>query len=187
MNKYIISLAVASLMAGATSITAQAASTTTVSGGTIHFMGSVADAPCSVSASSEHGIVMLDQVTLDSLGAKGEASGQAKPFNISLEDCDVSTYTNATVTFNGQSSPDQPGVLANTAGSGAATGVALQLYGPDGKVLNLGTASSSQTLATGTNKIPMSVDYVATDDAATAGAVTAGAVESVATFQITYS
>lgn len=183
MKKHILAAIAASFIAG-TAFTAQAASTTalTVSGGTIHFMGSVANAPCSVSADSEHGIVMLDQVTLDSMGAKGETSGQAKAFNISLENCDATTYTNATVTFHGQSSPDQAGVLANTAGSGAATGVALQLFGPDGNKLDVEKESSKQTLSNGTNKIPMSVDYVTTADAATAGAV-----ESVATFQITYS
>lgn len=181
MKKQVLSLIAATFIAG-TAFTAQAASTTTVTGGTIHFMGSVADAPCSVSADSEHGIVILDQVTLTSMGAKGETSGQAKAFNITLEDCDVSTYTNATVTFHGQSSPDQAGVLANTAGSGAATGVALQLFGPDGNKLDVEKESSQQTLSNGTNKIPMSVDYVTTADAATAGAV-----ESVATFQITYS
>ncbi|HBU6130984.1 TPA: fimbrial protein [Enterobacter chuandaensis] len=183
MNKHILAVIAASLIAG-TAFTTQAASTTlTVSGGTIHFMGSVADAPCSVSADSEHGIVILDQVTLDSMGTEaGKASGQAKAFNISLENCDVTTYTNATVTFHGQSSPEQAGVLANTAGSGAATGVALQLFGPDGNKLDVEKESSSQSLSTGTNKIPMSVDYVTTN-----AEPTAGAVESVATFQITYS
>ncbi|HCR2014532.1 fimbrial protein [Enterobacter asburiae] len=182
MKKQVLAIIAASFIAG-TAFTAQAASTTlTVSGGTIQFMGSVVNAPCSVSADSEHGIVILDQVTLDSMGAKGETSGQAKAFNISLENCDVTTYTNATVTFHGQSSPDQAGVLANTAGSGAAKGVALQLFGPDGNKLDVEKESSKQILSTGTNKIPMSVDYVTTADAATAGAV-----ESVATFQVTYS
>jgi type 1 fimbria pilin len=40
--------------------------------------GSVVNAPCSVSADSERGIVILDQVTLDSMGAKGETSGQLR-------------------------------------------------------------------------------------------------------------
>lgn len=56
------------------------------------------------------------------------------------------------------------------------------LFGPDGAQLDVEKESSKQILATGTNKIPLSVDYVKTADAATAGAV-----ESVATFQITYS
>ncbi|MEP8888254.1 fimbrial protein [Enterobacter roggenkampii] len=181
MNKHVLSVLVAAVMASA-AFTAQAASITTVSGGTIQFIGSVADAPCSVSADSENGVVTLDQVTLDSMGTKGSASGQAKAFDIALENCDVTTYTNATITFHGQSTTDQPGALANTAGSGAATGVALMLFGPDGAQLDVEKESSKQILATGTNKIPLSVDYVKTADAATAGAV-----ESVATFQITYS
>ncbi|WP_312311618.1 fimbrial protein [Atlantibacter sp.] len=182
MSKTISSIVAAALLIGTAGTSALAASST-VSGGTIHFIGSVADAACSVSPDSEHGLVLLDQVTLDSLGTtKGTASGQAKPFYITLEDCDVTTIKNAAVTFNGQSSADQAGALANNAGSGAATGVALQIYGPDGKPLNLGTASTTQTLSSGTNKIPMSVDYISTSDAPTSGAV-----ESVATFEITYS
>lgn len=183
MSKHILSVMMASaVLSGVFTVQTASATTLTVSGGTIHFIGSVADAPCSVSANSEHGVIMLDQVTLDSMGVKGEASGQAKAFDIALEDCNVTTYQNATVTFNGQATPDQAGALANTAGSGAATGVALQLFGPDGNKLDLGAESSSQVLATGTNKIPMSVDYIKTGDTATAGAV-----ESVATFQISYS
>lgn len=103
-KKQVLAVFAASFIAG-TAFTAQAASTTTVSGGTINFMG--ADAPCSVSADSEHGIVILDQLALKSMGAKSETSGQAKAFNISLEDCDATTYKNATVTFHSQSSPDQ--------------------------------------------------------------------------------
>lgn len=181
MKKDILAIIAASLIVG-TALSAQAASTTSIGSGTIHFMGSVVDVPCSVSADSEHGIVMLDQVSLKSMATKGETSGQAKAFNISLEDCDVTTYTNATVTFHGQSNTDQAGVLANTAGSGAATGVALQMFGPDGNKLDVEKESSKQILSNGTNVISMSVDYVTISDAATAGAV-----ESVATFQITYS
>ncbi|WP_419715909.1 fimbrial protein [Enterobacter asburiae] len=58
----------------------------------------------------------------------------------------------------------------------------MQLFGPDGNKLDVEKESSKQILSNGTNKIPMSVNYVTTADSATAGAV-----ESVATFQITYS
>ncbi|MNC80543.1 Laminin-binding fimbrial subunit ElfA precursor [compost metagenome] len=74
------------------------------------------------------------------------------------------------------------GALANTAGAGAATNVALQLYGTDGAVLPLGTASSTTTLIDGENILPFSVDYIATGAAATAGNVAA-----VATFTTTFS
>jgi len=181
MNKYIQLVVVVSVFSFISFCAAQAADKTTVSGGTIQFMGSVVDAPCAVNADSENGVIRLDQVTLESMGEKGEPSGQAKAFNIVLDDCDVTTYANATVMFNGQSTPALAGALANTAGAGAASGVALTLFGPDGNALNLGTDSSKQVLITGTNKIPMSVDYVKTGEK-----LKSGAVESVAIFQITY-
>jgi len=177
MNKYIQSVVVVSVFSVISLCAAQAADKTTVSGGTIQFMGSVVDAPCAVNADSENGVIRLDQVTLESMGEKGEPSGQAKAFNIVLDDCDVTTYANAT----GQSTPALAGALANTAGADAASGVALELFGPDGNALNLGTDSSKQVLITGTNKIPMSVDYVKTGEK-----LKSGAVESVAIFQITY-
>jgi len=181
MNKYIQLVVMVSVFSGAGFSAAQAADKATVSGGTLQFMGSVVDAPCAVNADSENGIIHLDQVTLESIGEKGEASGQAKSFNIVLDGCDVTTYANATITFNGQSTPALAGALANTAGAGAAKGIALELFGPDGNALDLGADSSKQVLATGTNKIPMSVDYVKTGDK-----MTSGSVEAIATFQITY-
>lgn len=182
MKKHLLAVVAASIMASATC--AQAASTTTVNGGNIKFMGSVVDAPCAVALESEDQVVHIDQITLKSLGAKDAVSGQAKPFYVTLTNCDVSTYTNAAIAFSGQSDSASAGALANTAGSGAATGVALRLFGPDGKQMdvNSGTASDTVPLSKGDNTIPMSVDYLTTGDAPTAGAV-----EAVATFQITYS
>jgi type 1 fimbria pilin len=182
MKKHLLAVLAASIMASATF--AQAASTTTVNGGSIKFMGSVVDAPCAVALESEDQVVHIDQITLKSLGAKDAVSGQGKPFYVTLTNCDVSTYTNAAITFSGQSDTDSAGALANTAGSGAATGVALRLFGPDGKQMdvNSGTASGTVPLSKGDNTIPMSVDYLTTGDTPTAGAV-----EAVATFQITYS
>lgn len=83
--------------------------------------------------------------------------------------------------FNGQQDANQPGSLANTAGAGSATNVALQLYGPDGQALNIGESSSTVTLNDGENVIPLSVDYIAT------GAANAGNVTATATFSMVYS
>ncbi|EOC5255458.1 fimbrial protein [Enterobacter asburiae] len=183
MKKHMFAVVMASIMASATC--AQAASTTTtVNGGNIKFMGSVVDAPCAVALESEDQVVHIDQITLKSLGAKDAVSGQSKPFYVTLTNCDVSTYTNAAISFSGQSDAVTAGALANTAGSGGATGVALRLFGPDGKAMdvNSGTASDTIPLSKGDNTIPMSVDYLTTGDEPTAGAV-----EAVATFQIIYS
>lgn len=187
MKKQALALFAASIIASATCASVQAASTAstlTVNGGNIQFKGSVVDAPCAVALESEDQIVHIEQVTLKSLGKKDEVSGQAQQFYVYLTNCDVSTYTNAAITFSGQSDAASPGALANTAGSGGAVGVALRLFGPDGKKLdvNSGTASGTVPLSTGENTIPMSVDYLTTADTPTAGSV-----EALATFQIIYS
>ncbi|TNV17212.1 fimbrial protein [Buttiauxella sp. B2] len=154
----------------------------TVSGGTINFEGQVVDAACSVATQSDNQTITLDQVKTSKLATPGQAAGQQHPFSISLEDCDTSVSANAGVTFNGQADAVTATALANTAGAGAATNVALQLYGPDGQELSLGTASSTVTLTDGENVIPFSVDYIATGAAATAGYVS-----STATFNVNYS
>lgn len=179
-----ISAAIAMACAASTSAFAGAsdASSMTVSGGTIRFEGSVTDAPCAISMDAVDHVVVMDQVRTAHLLTAGQASGQPTPFNIELKDCDISTYKNATLTFNGTPDATIATALGNQATSDAATHVALQLYGPDGKELNLGDASTSVTLVTGTNKVPFKVDYIATD-----GPATAGSVEAVATVQITYS
>lgn len=182
MKKNVISIFVAALMAGGMISGAQAAaSSTSVSGGTINFEGQVVDAACSVAADSQDQTIRLDQVKTSVLATAGQAAGQQKDFNILLEDCDNTVVKNATVTFNGQTDGDLPTALKNTAGAGSATNVALQLYGPDGNTLDMGTESSAVTLMMGETTIPLSVDYIATTAAATAGKVAA-----TSTFQVNY-
>lgn len=180
MKKHILAMVIAAFAAGGVCVTAQA-DTTTVSGGTVNFVGQVVDAACSVSADSVDQTVTLGQVRATRLTAAGMTANQKEDFTIKLEDCDTSTTQNAAVIFNGQEDPLQAGALENTAGAGSATNVALQLYGPDGQVLNIGDTSSTVTLIQGENTIPLSVDYIAT------GAATAGNVAATATFDMVYS
>lgn len=181
MNKNTLVTAVIGFL-GSIAMSAANADTTTVAGGTVNFKGQVVNAACSVTADSQDQTVTLDQVRTSQLATAGKVSGQGKPFDIVLADCDTTVSTNASLTFNGQADATIPSALANNAGAGSATNVALQLYGPDGKVLGLGTESSKITLTDGTNTIPLSVDYIATADAATAGYVVASA-----TFNVSYS
>lgn len=181
MKKTVLAMMVAgvSLMAGMSA--ANAASTTTVSGGTVQFKGQVVDAACAVSSDSVDQVVIMGQARTARLTTVGEAAGQKQAFTIKLEDCDSTVSQNAAVMFNGQGDANQDGVLANTAGAGAAKNVALQLYGPDGNILAMGETSSTITLIDGENIIPLSVDYIAT------GEVTPGNVEATATFNMVYS
>ncbi|KAG1715587.1 hypothetical protein ID866_1564 [Astraeus odoratus] len=125
--------------------------------------------------------VILSQVRTVKLTQSGMLANQKEDFNIKLEDCDTTVSQNAAVIFNAQQDATQPGAMANTAGAGSAQNVALQLFGPDGKNLDLGTTSSAIGLINGENIIPLSVDYIAT------GAATPGNVASTATFQMVYS
>ncbi|POP41354.1 fimbrial protein [Superficieibacter electus] len=180
MKKYLFAMVVTAITAGGTAMAAEA-DTTTVNGGTVNFVGQVVDAACSVSSDSIDQTVTLSQVRSSKLTTAGMVANQKEDFNIKLEDCDTTVSQNAAVIFNGQEDATQPGSLANTAGAGSATNVALQLYGPDGQVLNIGDTSSTVTLINGENTIPLSVDYIATGEA------TSGNVAATATFSMVYS
>lgn len=180
MKKHVLAMVTTAIMFGGAASLAQAA-TNTVSGGTVNFSGQVVDAACSVTADSINQVVQLSQVRTAKLTTAGATANQKEDFKIKLADCDITVSQNAAVMFNGQGDPAEAGSLANTAGAGAASNVALKLYGPDGNALMLGDTSSSIILVDGNNIIPLSVDYVAT------GAATPGNVEATATFNIIYS
>ncbi|HFZ0985470.1 TPA: fimbrial protein BcfA [Klebsiella aerogenes] len=180
MKKHLLVMVMTAMTAGGMTCAANA-DTSTVSGGTVNFTGQVVNAACSVSADSIDQTVTLSQVRTSKLTAAGMVANQKEDFSIKLEDCDTTVSQNAAVIFNGQQDSSLAGSLANTAGAGSATNVALQLYGPDGQVLNIGDTSGAITLINGENTVPLSVDYVAT------GAATAGNVAATATFSMVYS
>lgn len=184
MKKHLFAMAAIAIAMGGTMSASAAQLTdtnTAVSGGSVNFIGQVVDAACSVSADSINQTVQLSQVRAAKLTTAGMVANQKENFTIKLEDCDTSVKQNAAVIFNGQQDANLAGTLANTAGAGSATNVALQLYGPDGQVLNVGDTSSSVALNNGENVIPLSVDYIATGEA------TAGNVSATATFSMVYS
>lgn len=179
MNKHLLAVVVSLMVSGVA--TAAEADTVSVSGGTVNFVGQVVNAACSVSADSVDQTVTLGQVRTAKLTSVGMLANQKEDFKINLEDCDTTVSKNAAVIFNGQQDGTQAGALANTAGASAAANVALQLFGPNGKALNIGDTSSTITLIDGSNTLPLSVDYIAT------GAATAGNVAATATFNMVYS
>ena len=175
MKKHVLAMVIATAMVSGVAMNAQADT------GTVNFVGQVVNAACSVAADSVDQTVTLSQVRTVKLTTKGMQANQKEDFKIVLEDCDTTVSQNAAVIFNGQQDAALAGSLANTAGAGSATNVALQLFGPDGNVLNIGDTSSNVKLINGENTIPLSVDYIAT------GAATPGNVSSTATFQMVYS
>ncbi|MEX2940246.1 fimbrial protein [Serratia fonticola] len=153
----------------------------TVNGGKVTFNGEVTSGACAVSGTDTDKIVTLDTVRAASFTAADQPGNAKKAFELSLVDCDTATRKTVQVTFSGQAIDGHPNLLENTAGAGSAKNVGLQLFGPDGAVLNLGELSSKVNLSEATT-IPLSVDYMST-----AASVTAGKVQSVANFQLTYN
>ncbi|MFB5643276.1 fimbrial protein [Kluyvera ascorbata] len=157
---------------------------TTVTGGSVHFTGSVVNAACAVSQDSVNKTVDMGQVRLAAFGDQpvgGTAANQKTPFSITLTDCDTSVSTEATVTFNGTAAEGSAGVLDNMAGAGGAQGVGVQIYDTDGTALDLGKESKAATLIDGDNVMSFSADYVSTSSS-----LTAGNVDATATFNVTY-
>jgi type 1 fimbria pilin len=153
----------------------------TIEGGTVDFTGEVVDPACTAVASTP--TVTLDPVSSTLLASAGQPAGQQKDFSITLQNCSTTVLKNVGITFNGTGDDTLPNALKNTASAGAATHVALQLYGPDDQILALGSDSSIVAVQDGADTaIPFKVDYIATDAAATAGSVAA-----TATFNINYS
>lgn len=188
MNKFAVKgLTLALMMAGGSAMAAlpSGATGTTVSGGSVHFTGSVVDAACAVSQDSVNKEVPLDQVRLAAFGTTpgaGVAAGQKKAFSISLADCDSTVSSQAALTFNGTEPQGLPGALDNTAGAGGAQGIGIQIYDADGSALPLGQESKATTLIDGTNNLNFTADYITTSDTAP----TAGTVDATATFNVTY-
>lgn len=179
-------LLLTALVAGAFVTSAYAAdpvTPVTVSGGQVTFNGQITAGACSVAGDDVNKVVQLDTVPASTFTAADQAANAAKAFSISLKNCDTTTYKTVSVTFSGQTPEGKPALLANTAGAGAASNVALQLYGPDGAKLNLQSGSSTVNLVdNGETTIPLSVDYVSTG-----AKVGAGTVQSVAQFTLTYN
>ncbi|PIJ49864.1 type-1 fimbrial protein subunit A [Erwinia sp. OLTSP20] len=153
--------------------------TTTVSGGTVHFRGSLVDAACAVSSDSSDQIVTMGQYTLHHFKKIGDKSGSV-PFKIKLEDCDSTVASTAAMAFIGQQDSVKKDLLAIDTGSGntsTATGVAIQILDESSKALTPdgATFSTPHKLIDGMNILSFSAQYVSTSATPTAGEANADA------------
>lgn len=188
MKKSILSLTLVSLMGVAGyACAADPVAPVTVSGGVVHFTGSVVDSPCVVDNDSTSATVNLGQVKTSTTAKTGSVLGSAKPFSIHLSDCALTTYTNAAVTFSGPTvsgKADQLAVNGGGAGASTAGGVAIQVLDNTGTAVTVdgSTATAAQKLTASDNYLQYSAQYIATADT-----ITAGAANADANFNITYN
>lgn len=171
---------------------ASAATTTTVNGGSISFIGEVVNAACAVDINSTNGMtVRLGQVRTAMLAQVGDVSGNTN-FQIVLKDCDTTVSTKASVAFDGVATGSVGNVAldnvlalsgASSGASGMARNVGIQIfYGSDTTPLKIdgNQFSTPKDLVDGENSIPFVAKYYAT------GVATAGSANAVANFKVKY-
>jgi major type 1 subunit fimbrin (pilin) len=171
---------------------AVAASTAYADGGTIEFRGQLTDQTCSVAVNggTSSATVTLPTISTTQLAAADQVAGKTA-FTIKLSSCQNATATSARAYFQDGAAVDVlSGHLRNTAATGAATKVELQLL--DGGTTPIRVGDTSQVAKTGGTSL---VDFDAVSGAAllhysveyfALGQTTPGAVESSVTYSIDY-
>lgn len=170
---------------GATSMMANAA-VKDQGHGTVTFKGAIIDAPCSITPETVDQTVNLGQVSNVALKAGGQST--PKNFQIKLENCELISgekepgkNNTVAITFTGASSIDDSALLGIT---GTAKGAGIAITDGSGKLIELGKASSAQTLGNGNNTLSFSA-YLQGNKASNA-VVTPGEFQSVADFTLAY-
>ncbi|EEX94665.1 major fimbrial subunit (involved in the expression of type III fimbriae) MrkA [Vibrio orientalis CIP 102891 = ATCC 33934] len=169
--------------------------------GTVTFNGKVTAASCTVTGGATGGgsastalNVTMPSITTGSIGTTaGDLAGMTA-FTITLTDCKSQSTTaeKMRVAFSGQGDPTNQYVLKNTASTGGATGVGIQLLKEDGtSIIDINGGSNKADETT----LPISTDtaesYILNFNAAyvnvSGSAPTAGTVTSVANYTIEYN
>jgi type 1 fimbria pilin len=136
--------------------------------GTVKFTGEIVDAPCVVSTDSQNQEVVLGQVKKSVFKAVGDKS-VSKPFQIKLEDCDITSKTKVNVSFTGVADAADAKLVSVNTEAGAATGVGIGIYDNANKAVDMNTGKSTTTLATGQTVLYYTANYVATNATVTTG------------------
>ncbi len=149
--------------------------------GTVHFIGSVTDVTCDITAVTDDGTEtsVIDLGTMETTAAEGAEVN----FTLASRDgtsCDVSSLEEADITWSGATLTPQG--LSNINGTAQGVHIALKSGGTD---INSNNQTATVTL-NGTPKTfsaPHSAKIVATGGA---GSATAGTVESNAVFAVAF-
>jgi len=136
--------------------TANAADATIAKGGTLHFAGTVVNAPCVVDTANLKDIE-LGQVRTAVLKGAGYSSA-SKEFQIGLVDCDPTVSSSASVAFQGLSPGAYPNLLAVT---GGAKGIGIEILDADNKTITPDGSnfSAKRTLSANNNVIKFNARY----------------------------
>lgn len=148
--------------------------------GTVTFIGSIIDAPCSITPDTIDQTVKMGEISNKALQNGGTSS--PRPFDIKLENCDVSGLKDKTVTttFSGTSAKSNGDLLAIT---GTAAGAAIALTQDGNTPIKLGHPANPSTIQNGNNTLHFAA-YLKGDGAS--AAVVPGDFTAVANFALNY-
>ncbi|MGX5835981.1 fimbrial protein [Aeromonas piscicola] len=148
--------------------------------GTVEFVGSIIDAPCSISPETADQTVSMGQVSNASLDVNGQ--GIMNQFDIKLEGCVLETAQSVDVKFTGAADADAATDLAL---QGEAKGAAIELKNMStGEKIELDKATSITGLMDGTNSLKFGATLVKT--AADKSGITPGEFNATADFVLSY-
>ncbi|MGL4683536.1 MAG: long polar fimbrial major subunit LpfA [Hafnia alvei] len=136
--------------------------------GSVKFTGEIVDAPCVISADSQNQEVVLGQVKKSVFTAAGDKS-TAKPFEIKLEECDITSKKKVNVSFSGVGDSVKSDLISVSTETGAATGVAIGIYDNSNTLVPMNTGKSTTTLSEGQTVLYYTASYVSTGDTVTTG------------------
>jgi len=116
------------------SFPANASEANNLTGGDMHFYGSVVNAPCAIEAQSLHQSVTMDQVLTTSFPSRGSWAAP-KTFWIKLDDCSKAQIQFATVAFTGLTDSNDPQVFKAGFGADSAKGVGIGVFDNKGDLI----------------------------------------------------
>ena len=169
--------------------------------GTITFNGKVTAASCTVTGGATGGgsastnlNVTMPSITTGSIGTNAGDMAGMTAFTITLTDCKSQTTTaeKMRVAFSGQGDPANQYVLKNTAATGAAGGVGIQLLKEDGtSIIDINGGSNKADETTLPISTATEESYILNFNAAyvnvSGSAPTAGDVSATANYTIEYN
>lgn len=176
LNKIVLGVAFAMGMASFAQAAETEVAPTDQGSGSVKFMGSIVDAPCSIVSEKDQTIDM-GQIANTTLANGGSSAPQ--PFKIELAKCNLADkYKTVSVTFTG-SEGGIPGAL----GAGNASGASIIMTDGSSNQIKLGTATALQALANGTNTLSFSAFVKGNPDNAP---IQLGNFENTANFTLAY-
>lgn len=190
-RKISLPVMVAATMLCGTSAFAVTPTTGPFGNGTIHFTGTITNAPCAIAPGDDAIEVPFGQVSYRELATTG-ATTASRPVVIHLTGCAFDPDTAATganpvglmsrvnVTFSGDATSDSKGYIS----TGSATNVAVQLLKSDNTSIinanNTPAIADARQLQPGSNELRFFARLLAT------GTVTPGSVDATVNYTLTY-